>query len=68
MEEYIFTLIQKIKRDKIIIYITHKIESVKKICDNIYLIADKKSEVFGSHDQLMKSENIYSDYYKRLLF
>ena len=51
-----------ILKDKTAIFITHKLISVKS-CDRIYVIQDGKITEAGTHDELMKKSDLYSELY-----
>lgn len=57
-------LLQKLKADKGILLITHKINLVKDLCDFIYVLEEGVISCFGTHDDLMCSENIYQRSWK----
>lgn len=62
IESEIFNAYKAILKDKTAIFITHKLISVKN-CDRIYVIQDGKITEAGTHDELMKNENIYYNLY-----
>ena len=62
IESEIFNAYKTILKDKTAIFITHKLISVKS-CDRIYVIQDGKITEAGTHDELMKNENIYYNLY-----
>lgn len=62
-EAYICDVLEKIKSDKIIIFITHRLQTAKKIGDHIYVMKNGSIEASGNHEQLMLSDNFYSQYW-----
>ena len=63
---FIQSLILKLKSKMIIIYISHKLENLKTICDRIYILEKGRISNYGNHDELLKTENFYSDFWKYL--
>jgi ATP-binding cassette subfamily B protein len=63
-EEHICEILKMLSKDKIIIFITHRLNTVKNLCDRIYLIENGHVDVSGTHDELMKTGNFYSDFWK----
>jgi len=63
-EKAVAGLLQKLKAEKGILLITHKINLVKNLCDIIYVLEDGVINRFGTHDELMHSENIYQRSWK----
>lgn len=57
----------KYKKNKIVIFITHRMTSIKKV-DKIYCLKDGKIELSWSHNELILSQNIYSDFYKKQIW
>ena len=56
----------KNKKDKIVIFITHRMTTIKK-ADVIYCLDKWKIEFSWSHKELMSSNNVYSDLYNKQL-
>lgn len=65
-ENFSMQLLQKIKNNCAIFFISHRLNTLKNIADTIYVLDNKTISHFGSHNDLMKSENFYSDYFKDL--
>ncbi len=66
-EKHICTLLDFLRKDHIIIFITHRLETASKLGDNIVVMEAGKIVAQGSHEDLMKSENFYSEYWKSLI-
>lgn len=58
-EYEIYDKFKKITKDKTTFFISHKLASCK-LCDRIIVLNDEKIETIGSHETLMKTENLYS--------
>ncbi|MDR0604157.1 MAG: peptidase domain-containing ABC transporter [Bacteroidales bacterium] len=65
-EQHICKILKLLSKDKIIIFITHRLNTVKELCDKIYLIDNGHIEMSGTHDELMKTNNFYSDFWKMI--
>jgi ATP-binding cassette subfamily B protein len=63
-EEHICKVLKLLSKDKIIIFITHRLNTVKELCERIYLIENGHIDISGTHDELMQSDNFYSDFWK----
>ncbi|MCF6308563.1 MAG: ATP-binding cassette domain-containing protein [Flavobacteriaceae bacterium] len=62
-EQYIFNLLNTLKKEISIFFISHRLNSLNKIADRIYIMENGIISNFGSHKQLMKSSNYYSNYW-----
>ncbi len=49
----------KHKKDKIVIFITHRMTSIRKV-DMIYCLKDGKIETSGTHQELIDNDNMYN--------
>ena len=66
-ESFICSLLTRIKKDRIIVFVSHRLETVKKISDNIIVMEDGTVRKQGTHNELMLSDNFYSTYWKSLM-
>ncbi|WP_299896062.1 peptidase domain-containing ABC transporter [uncultured Aquimarina sp.] len=65
-EQFSLKLLQDIK-DKIgIIFISHRLHSLPKIADQICVIENGQTSISGTHQELLRSENFYSDFWNEL--
>lgn len=62
-ERFVLDLLLKLKKDLGIIFISHRIYSLKNICDRIYVLENGEISAKGTHNELMNSDNMYSDYW-----
>jgi ATP-binding cassette subfamily B protein len=65
-ENFIIRHLHKIKNKTSIIFITHKIHILKNIADRIYVFDNGNTNLSGNHEQLMKSDNFYSKFWKQI--
>ncbi|WP_462353945.1 peptidase domain-containing ABC transporter [Alistipes timonensis] len=66
-ERTICDLLVQLKKEHIIVFVTHRLETAKKIGDTIYVIADGHIQATGTHDELLQTKNFYSDYWTQLV-
>ncbi len=66
-EKFTIELLNKLKANIAVFYISHRLHVLKNISDRIYILENGKIQIEGSHSELLKTENIYSDYWNDLL-
>lgn len=59
-EKFVFSLLQRLKNELAIILITHKLHSLRTLCDNIYVIEDGIISASGDHQSVVNTNNFYS--------
>ena len=65
-ENFSMNLIEKIKPNCAILFISHRLNTLKNIADTIYVLDNKTISNFGTHKELIDSSNFYSDYFKNI--
>ncbi|HWB91095.1 MAG TPA: ABC transporter transmembrane domain-containing protein, partial [Puia sp.] len=65
-ERFMLNLLLKLKEKIAIIFITHRLHVLRSVCDRIYVIHNGTVSVSGNHNDLLKSENLYSLYWQDL--
>lgn len=63
-ENFILNLLQEIKLECGIFFISHRLQALKNISDTIYIMENGAVEKFGNHEKLMGTENFYSEFWK----
>lgn len=63
MENWVMQTLTRIKKDKVIIMVTHKFNLLKKYADKICILKDGKFSHSGSQAELMKTNNLYSNFW-----
>ena len=63
-ESFTMNLFEKIKPNCAIFFISHRLNALKNIADVIYVLDNKTITHFGPHNELMKCDNFYSDYWR----
>jgi len=62
-ENFTMDLFQKIKPSCAIFFISQRLNALKNIADVVYVLDNKTITHFGSHNQLMQTDNFYSEYF-----
>jgi ATP-binding cassette subfamily B protein len=63
-ERFVLDLLVKLKPEMGVLLITHRLHTLKAICDQIYVLENGTFAHVGTHEQLMASQNMYSDYFE----
>ena len=63
-ENFTLEILQKLKINCAILFISHRLNILKNIADTIYILENKTISEFGNHQKLMETENFYSEYWK----
>ncbi|MBT8244552.1 peptidase domain-containing ABC transporter [Winogradskyella sp.] len=67
-EQFVLGLLNKLKSELTIIFISHRLHSLPKIADRIYVLENGIISDFGNHEKLMESKNFYSEFWSELEF
>jgi ATP-binding cassette subfamily B protein len=62
-ENFSMALLEKIKPNCAIFFISHRLNTLKKITDTIYVLENKSITNTGSHEELIETTNFYSSYW-----
>jgi ATP-binding cassette subfamily B protein len=60
--------LNKLKSELTIIFISHRLHSLPKIANRIYVLENGVISDFGDHEKLMESKNFYSKFWNELEF
>lgn len=63
-ENFTLKLLQKIKLDCAVLFISHRLNKLKTIADTIYILENQTITQFGNHEELMQTNNFYSEYWR----
>jgi ATP-binding cassette, subfamily C, bacteriocin exporter len=66
-EQFVLHLLQKIKKDVAVIFITHRLHVLKSFCDRIYILENGGITSQGNHQNLLQTSNLYSRYWADLV-
>lgn len=62
-EKYICNLLLGLKNDMMILFVTHRLETARMICDRIIVMENGIIQAEGSHSELLLTNNFYGDYW-----
>jgi len=62
-ESMIMNLINRLKSEMGILLISHRINMIKNLSDYIYVLEDKVISSQGTHNDLMKNDNLYKRFW-----
>lgn len=62
-EKIILDIIEELKNEKTVIYISHKLDT-SKFSDNIYVMKEGKIVQKGNHSELINEDGLYKELYK----
>lgn len=65
-EQFVLELLNKLKSELSIVFISHRLHALPKIADRIYVLENGIITDFGNHDKLMESKNFYSGFWTEL--
>lgn len=65
-EKHICTLLDDLRKDHIIIFVTHRLETARLLSDRIVVMENGTIRAQGTHEELMGTDNFYSDYWRDL--
>ncbi len=65
-ELFVLKLLNNLKENMAIIFITHRLHVLKAYCDKIYIVDKGIITSSGNHDELLQTENLYSQYWQDL--
>lgn len=66
-EKLTLEILKSIKKDKVILFVSHRLHILKNYADFIYLLDNGSVSHKGTHQQMLQSENLYSAYWAELL-
>ncbi len=66
-EQFVLHLLEKIKKDMAVIFITHRLHVLKYFCDRIYILENGVITSQGDHQNLLLTNNLYSRYWADLV-
>lgn len=65
-EKHICKLLDELRKDHIIIFVTHRLETARLLSNQIVVMENGAIRVRGSHEELMTSDNFYSEYWRSI--
>ncbi|MBE9460760.1 ATP-binding cassette domain-containing protein [Dyadobacter sp. UP-52] len=65
-ERKVLNLLNSLKTDIAILYVSHRLHTLANFCDRIYILEEGNLVISGSHDELLETDNMYSRFWKDL--
>lgn len=65
-ERFVCSLLEELRKDRIILLVTHRLETARRLGDRIIVMENGRISAQGSHEELLRSDNFYSEYWKTL--
>ncbi|HLV51204.1 MAG TPA: hypothetical protein VKY44_04535, partial [Flavobacterium sp.] len=62
-ENFTIELLHKIKENSAVFFISHRLQTLQKFADTIYILENGTISFSGSHFELLKTDNFYSQYW-----
>lgn len=66
-EKFVTSLLAQLKKEMAILFISHRLHILRKICNRIYILNNARITISGDHHDLMQSNNIYKEYWSDYL-
>jgi len=63
-EKFTIALLEKLKKEIAVFYISHRLHVLKNISDKIYILENGRIQASGLHKELITQDNMYSNYWK----
>ncbi len=57
-------LLKRIRGRMGVLIVTHRINLIKRLCDRIYILEDRTISASGTHEVLIKEDNLYSRFWE----
>jgi len=65
-EQFVIKLLQRIKKEMIIIFVTHRVQLARQT-DYVYVIENKQISFSGTHDEVIQSNRLYKEAFEEVL-
>ncbi|WP_220466211.1 ATP-binding cassette domain-containing protein [Dyadobacter psychrotolerans] len=65
-ERKVLDLLISLKSKMGIVYVSHRLHTLPRICDRMYVLEEGNIVASGSHDDLLESESLYSRFWREL--
>ena len=66
-EQFVLHLLQQLKKEMGIIFITHRLHILRSFCNRVYILEKGRITKYGTHDMLLQTQNMYSLYWNDLV-
>lgn len=62
-EGNVLRLLMELKPDIAVLFVTHRLHLLPRICNRIFVLDAKQGLISGSHDSLLETDNLYSRFW-----
>ncbi len=62
-ERRVFALLKKLRPHMAVLFVTHRLHTLPRICDEICVLESGGGTFSGSHAELLLTENVYSRFW-----
>ena len=66
-EKFTMDLLSKLKNNIAVLFISHRLQTLKNISDTIYVLENGTIVIKGNHQKLLQSKNFYSDFFDSII-
>ncbi len=66
-EKFTMNLLSNLKKDIAVIFISHRLHTLKNMADRIYILENGEIISKGNHESLLQTSNFYSDFWKEII-
>jgi len=66
-EKFTMNLLSKLKKDIAVLFISHRLHTLKNMVDRIYVLENGIITSQGNHQKLLKTTNFYSEFWKEII-
>lgn len=65
-EQRVFDLLQELRPQLAVLFVTHRLHILPRLCDRVYVMEGGQLTHFGTPAQLRESDNLYSRFWQDL--
>jgi len=65
-ERFTMNLLSKLKNEIAVLFISHRLHTIKNLADRIYVLEDGVFTSEGNHQKLLETSNFYSDFWEEI--
>lgn len=65
-EKHICKLLDELRKDRIIIFVTHRLDTARLLSDRIVVMENGSIQAQGTHEELIGGDNFYGEYWRDL--
>ncbi|MDO8927951.1 MAG: peptidase domain-containing ABC transporter, partial [Bacteroidota bacterium] len=65
-EQFVIKLLQRLKKEMMVIFVTHRVQLARQT-DRIYVIENKQIAAAGTHDEVIRSNQLYREAFEEIM-